>query len=190
MPLGILRSPLFRPLATVILVVILAVSVLLVKNNITAMFQQSQQESDRYTHSPGCMPNQDQSQVNPSLPPCREITVAVIAKPENTTVDHFRYHDYSETHRQLTLRDSTGRTETVGDINEDMWNSVRIGDNISAQIWQGKVVDVSADGYSDSIFDEKSENASMSRADVWGIAAIACITLLRLLWRDPVKSFL
>jgi hypothetical protein len=118
------QSPLLRAGITFVLAGLLITSIVCMKNIVTSTWQGQQREDALYNRSPNCGGTSDASNIDPSLPPCQKITASVISKPQYTTVDHRRYHDYVRAHRQLTLQFSNGRTQTVGDIYEDMWNSI------------------------------------------------------------------
>ena len=178
-----LRSPLVRVAVALALLGLLGVSVLLIKNIVTASWQGDQQEEALYKRSPGCFPRRDPSEVDVSLSPCLNVTQTVTAKPQNTVVDHFRGHDYPKTHRFLTLRDAGGQSQTVGDIYQDMWNSIRVGDQVSVTLWRGQVREVNANGYGSPIFDETEWNRTKTSLWPWVVVALLCSTLLSLLWR-------
>lgn len=179
----VLRSPLVRIAAGLVLLGLLGVSVLLIKNIVTAAWQGDRQEEALFLRSPGCFPRRDPSEVDASLPPCRNVTLTVIAKPQNTVMDHYRGRDYPKTHRFLTLRDAGGRSQTVGDIYEDMWNSIHVGDPVSVTLWRGQVRRVDANGSSSPIFDETKWNRAEARLWPWIVVGLLCSALLSLLWR-------
>ena len=178
-----LRSPLVRLAAALVLLGLLGVSVLVIKNIVTAAWEGDRQEEALFRRSPGCVPRRDTSEVDASLPPCLSVTQTVIAKPQNTTVDHYRGRDYPKTHRLLTLRDAEGRSQTVGDIYEDMWNSIHVGDPVSVTLWRGQVREVDANGYGTPIFDETKWRRAEASLWPWIVVGLLCSALLSLLWR-------
>ena len=181
--MAVLRAPLVRLAVALVLLGLLGVSVLRIKAIVTASWQDDRQEEALYQRSPGCIPRRDPSEVDASLPPCVNVTQTVIAKPQNTTVDHYRGRDYPKTHRRLTLRDAEGRTQTVGDIYEDMWNSIHVGDMVSVTLWRGQVREVDANGYGTPIFDETKWNRAEASLWPWIVVGLLCSALLSLLWR-------
>jgi len=75
-----LRSPLVRIGITLVLLGLLGVSVLLIKNIVTAAWQDDRQEEALYQRSPGCFPRRDPSEVNANLPsdgavPCGRLLI-------------------------------------------------------------------------------------------------------------------
>ena len=179
----ILRTPLVRIAITLVLLGLLSLSVVVVKNIITATWQSDRQEGALYKRSPNCFPHQDPSEVDASLPPCQNVMVTVIDKPQNTVVDHYRYHDYPKTHLLLTLQDTNGQTQTVGDIYKDMWNSIHIGDQVSVTLWRNQVREVDANGYSSPIFDPQKWNKAEANLWPWIVVALMCSFSISLLWR-------
>ena len=178
-----LRSPLFRIAGTLALLGLLGVSVLFIRNIVTAAWQGDRQEDALYKRSPGCFPRRDPSEVDPGLPPCLSVLETVTAKPQNTTVDHYRGQDYSKTHRLLTLRDAEGQSQTVGEIYEDMWNSIHVGDQVSVTLWRGQVREVEANGYGSPILDETKWNRAEAGLWPWVVVGLLCSASLSLMWR-------
>ena len=178
-----LRSPLVRVAVTLALLGLLGVSVLLIKNSVTASWQGDRQEGALYKRSPGCFPRRDPSEVDAALPPCQAVTRTVTAKPQNTVADYRGGRNYPTTHRFLTLRDAGGQSQTVGDIYEDMWNTIHVGDQVSVTLWRGQVREVNANGYGSPIFDETEWNRTKASLWPWIVVALLCSTLLSLLWR-------
>lgn len=178
-----LRSPLVRIAAPLVLLGLLGVSVLFIKNIVTAAWQGDRQEEALYKRSPGCFPHRDPSEVDAGLPPCLNVTQTVTAKPQNTVVDHYKGRDYPKTHRRLTLRDAAGQSQTVGDIYQDMWNSIHVGDQVSVTLWRGRVREVDANGYGSPIFDETKWNRMEASLWPWIAVGLLCSALLSLLWR-------
>ena len=178
-----MRSPLLRLPATLILLVLLGVSVFCIKNIIAKAWRKDRQEEARYLRAPNCFPMSDQSPVDASLPPCENVTWRVTAKPQNTTIDHYRFHDYPKTHCLLTLDDGRGETQTVGDIHQDMWGSIKIGDQVSVKLWQNRVREVTANGYSSTIFDDRDWHQASTALWPWVILGLVCSGCLSLLWR-------
>ncbi len=178
-----LRSPLVRLAATLILLGLLTLSILFIKNIVTATWQGDRQEEALYKKSPGCFPREDPTEVDQSLPPCQDVTATVIAKPQNTVVEHYRYRDYPKTHLLLTLQFANRQTQTVGDIYTDMWHSISIGDPVSVTLWRGQVQEVDAHGFSSPIFDEKKWNKAEAGLWPWIVTALLCSFFISLLWR-------
>ena len=119
----------------------------------------------------------------------------MIAKPQNTVIDHYRSRDYPKTHLLLTVRYANGQTQTLGDIYTDMWQSIRAGDPISVTIWRSQVKRVEANGYSSIIVDEKKWNKAETSLWPWAIVIVLCSFLITLLWkwgreRRELPSFL
>ena len=178
----IIRSTSIRLSLTVIFVALLIMSVLIMKKSIVTAWNHDQQKENAYLRAPNCFPRQDPSKVDNSLPPCVDVTLVVTAKPEHTTVDHMHYHDYPTTHRSLTLQGNDGQAQTVGDIYEDMWNSLKVGDPVSATLWQNKIQEVSANGYTTPIIDTSDWNHVRATVVPLGMLAIVCFVCLGILW--------
>jgi hypothetical protein len=176
-------SLILRIVITFALIFLLVTSIVSLKKIVTSTWQGQQRDDALYNKSPNCGGPSDSSNIDTSLPPCQNTTASVIAKPQYTTVDHRRYRDYVKAHRQLTLQFSNGRTQTVGDIYEDMWNSITLGEHISVVIWRGQVMAVNANGDSSPITDPKEWNGFEASLIRWGILAIVCVAGLSLLWR-------
>jgi hypothetical protein len=177
------RLRLFRIPVTLVLLGLLALSILCIKNIVTSAWQSDQHEEALYLKSPGCFPRKDASEVDQSLPPCRDIMATVTAKPQNTVVDHYHNHGHPKMQLFLTLQYSNGCTQTVGDIYSDMWNSIGIGSQVSVTLWNNQVKEVAANGYSQSIFDEKKWNHTGVSLAPWIVIGLLCSTCLSLLWR-------
>lgn len=177
-----LRSPLGRTVRAVCLLSLLGLSILVIKNGITAGWQDDRQEMALYQRSPGCSPHQDPVQVDPSLSPCWNGAMTVSAKSQNTIVNHRRSGDYPIVHRFFTLQSSAGQAQTVGSINEDFWNSVRVGDQVSVIQWRDKVREVRTNGYSESIIDMQNWNLLEARLLPWVCLGLLCSALLSLQW--------
>ena len=177
-----LRSPLVRIAVTLALLGLLGVSVLLITNIVTAAWQSERQEEALYKRSPGCFPRRDPSEVDAGLPPCLNVTQTVTAKPQNTVSDYRRGRDYPKTHLLLTLRDAEGRSQTVGDIYQDMWNSIRVGDQVSVTVWRGQVREINANGYNSPIFDAMKWKRAEASLWPWIIVGLLCSSLVISLW--------
>ena len=172
-------APLVRIPSTIVLFGLLVLSVVTIKNIVTTEFQGIAQEGNLYKRSPNCVPLQDSSVVDPSLSPCQNVMATVIAKPQNT-VTNFR--GYPTTHLLLTLQDINGQPQTVGDIQNDMWNSIHVGDQVTVEVWRGQIKSVSTNGYSSSIVDKQKANASVRRLWPWIVMALVSSSLLSILW--------
>lgn len=158
------------------------VSGLFIKNIVATTWQADKQEEALYHKSPNCFPQQDSSDVDQSLSPCQNVTARVVAKPQNTVVDHYRSRDYPTTHLRLTLQLPEGQTQTVGDIHSDMWQSIHIGDPVSVIVWRQEVRSIDANGYSVSVFDHTKLNQATASTWHWIIVALLCFFALSLLW--------
>ena len=185
-----LRSPLGRAARALCLLGLLGLSILFIKNIVTADWRNDQEEMAQYQRSPGCFPHQETTQVDPSLPPCRNEAMTVSAKSQNTTVDHRRSGDYTRVRRFFTLQSAAGPPQTVGDIYEDLWNSVRAGDQVSVTSWRDKVREVSANGYSESINDPQEWDRLSIRLLPWVCLGLLCSALLSLQWHLYRRSSL
>jgi hypothetical protein len=179
----VFRSPLVRIAATALLLGLIGFSGMSIKNIATVTWQSDQQEEALYKRSPNCFPHRDPSEVDQSLSPCQDVTATVIAKPQNTVINHYRSRDYPKTHLLLTLQYANGQTQTVGDIYTDMWQSLKIGDQVSVTVWRSQVRDVAANGYSSIIVDEKKWNRAFASLWPWGITIVLCSLLIGLLWK-------
>ena len=182
------RLRLFRIPVTLILLGLLALSILFIKNIVTSAWQSDQQEEAIYLKSPNCFTHKDPSEVDQSLPPCQNLMATVIAKPQNTVINHRRSGDYPRTHRFFTLQYTNGYTQTVGDITSDMWNSIGVGSQVSVTLWKNQVKEVDANGYSQSIFDERKWNRTASGLVAWIVLGLISSTSLSLLWKLPNSS--
>lgn len=181
-------APLVRIPVTLVLFGLLVLSVLAIKNIVTTAFRGVEQEGSLYRRSPNCGAHSDSSEVNPALSPCQNILATVIAKPQNTVP---RYRNDPRTHLLLTLQDVNGQSQTVGDIYQDMWNSVHIGDQVSVQIWRSKIQKVSVNGYSSPITDKQEENNFTGHVWPWIVTALISFSLIGILWRsDRSRTFL
>ena len=182
------RLRLFRIPATFVLIALIALSIMFIKNGITAAWQSDRQEEALYLKSPNCFTHQDASEVDQSLPPCQNLMATVVVKPQNTVVDHYHFHDYPKTPFLLTLQYTNGYTQTVGDITSDMWNSIPVGSQVSVTLWRNDVKEVAANGYRQSIFDDKKWNQATAGLTPWifiGLISFACLSLL---WKLPNSS--
>jgi len=175
-------APLVRIPSTIVLFGLLVLSVVTIKNIVTTEFQGIAQEGNLYKRSPNCVPLQDSSEVDPSLSPCQNVMATVIAKPQNTVSDFRGYRNYPKTHLLLTLQNVNGQSQTVGDIQNDMWNSIHVGDQVTVEVWRGQIKSVSTNGYSSSIIDKQKANASVRRLWPWIVMALVSSSLLSILW--------
>ena len=182
------RLRLFRIPISLVFLGLLALSIFFIKNNIDAAWQKDQQEEAVYLRSPNCFPHRDASEVDQSLPPCQNLVATITAKPQNTTIDHRRHGDYPRTHRFFTLQYTNGYTQTVGDIGSDMWNSTPTGSQASVILWRSEVKEVDANGYHQSIFDEKKWNQTAAGLVPWIVLGLISSACLSLLWKLPDGS--
>jgi hypothetical protein len=182
------RLRLFRIPITLALLCLLGLSILFIKNSLESAWQSDRQEEALYLKSPNCFTHRDNSEVDASLPPCQNLTATVIAKPQNTVIDHRRYSNYPRTHRFFTVQYTNGYTQTVGDIDSDMWDSAQIGSQVAVVLWRGQVKEVDANGYHQSIFDEKKWNRTAAGLVPWVVIALVSSACLRLLWKLPNES--
>lgn len=167
---------------------LLVLSIIFIKNEITSAWQSDQQEEAIYLKSPNCFTHKDASEVDPNLPPCQNFMATVIAKPQNTVIKHRRACDYPRTHLLLTLQYANGDTQTVGDITADMWNSISVGSQVSIVLWRNEVKEVDANGYHQSLFDEKKWNRTTAGLVPWIIIGLISSACLSLLWKLPSGS--
>jgi len=181
--MSFLRIPLIRGVVTVALIGLFCLSVLRIKNIVTATWQKEDREEALYLKSSHCFPNEDPTLVDQSLPPCENFAAAVAAKPQEMVVYHYRSGDHVETHRHLTLHFDNGQVRTVGDIYEDMWNSIHIGDHVAATFWRGKIREVSANGYRSSVTQPGKYDKSTTSLAVWMTVGFVCSFCLNLMWR-------
>lgn len=181
-PLSPARRPLVRLALTPVLLGLLAVSVLGISSTVTANWQAGLQEATLFTRSPGCVPPRDPAQIDPSLPPCRDETRTVTAKSQSGVMARGQAHDYARAHRFLTLRDAGGGSQTAGDIYEDMWNSVRVGDSVSVTLWRGKAQRVSANSYSSPISDPAQFGRLEAGLWPWAVTGLLGSSGLFYLW--------
>ena len=173
----------FRIPISLALIALIALSILFLKNGITSAWQSDQQEEAIYLKSPNCFTHKDASEVDQSLPPCQNLGATIIAKPQNTVVDHRRSGDYPRTHQFFTLQYTNGYTQTVGDIYSDMWNSTPIGSQVAVVLWRGQVKDVDANGYHQSVYDGKNLTRAAAGLTPWIVIGLVSSACLSLLWK-------
>ena len=177
-------APLVRIPITLVLFGLLVLSIVSIKNIVTTTFRGIHVEGDLYRHSPNCGAHSDSSEIDPALSPCQNVMATVIAKPQNTTSHFGRYRNYPTTHLLLTLQDVNGQSQTVGNIYQDMWNSIHIGDQVSVQIWRSQIHEVSVNGYSSPIVDKQEENNFTGHLWPWIVTALFSFSLIGILWRS------
>lgn len=183
--MSFLRMPFVRTGVTVALIGLFCLSVLIIKNIVTAGWQTLQREDALYAKSPNCSSRTDPTLVDKTLPPCEDFTAAVIAKLETAKIDSTSDQDYYRKHHQLILRFDNGQVRTVGDIYQDMWYSIHVGDSISVKFWRREVQTVSANGYTSGIFNAKKWDKDKRFLFVWAMVGGVCLCCLDVLWRKP-----
>ena len=109
-------------------------------------FRHSGQPEAEYDRSPNCAPD---SPTASTLPPCQDETMMVVAKSQYASYRHTFWgqsngarHYYS-----LTLRRPGGSTASVGNMEEDLWQSLAVGDLATAQVWHSQITLVRANGH-------------------------------------------
>lgn len=174
--------------ATLLLLGLLAVSILCLKNIVTAAWSNDQQEEARYLRAPNCFPTREASEVDNTLPACQFSSETVVAKLQTTTIHHRRSGDYPSTDRRLALRDGNGNTQTVGDIYVDLWNSVQVGDPVSVTLWKNQIRAVAANGHNESILDGRPLKRAEAALWPWIITVGTYALFLGILW-NPRRSW-
>lgn len=183
--MSFLRMPFVRIGVTVALIGLLCLSVLMIKNVVTVGWQNLQREDALYRKSPNCMATTDPVLVDHNLPPCQDFNAAIVAKPQETVVYHGRISNHVVTHRRLTLRFDNGQMRTVGNIYEDMWNSIAIGNQVSVKYWHGQVREVNANGYHCSVDQPVKYGKSATALAVWMVIGFVYSFCLSFMWRKP-----
>ena len=175
----------FRILISLALITLIALSILFLKNGITSAWQSDQQEEAIYLKSPNCFTHRDGSEVDQSLPPCQNLTATVIAKPHKTLMEYSRSKGGSQltTHGSFTLQYTNGYTQTIGEIDSDMWNSAPIGSQVAVTLWRGEVKKVEASGYHQSIYDGKNLTRAAAGLTPWIVIGLVSSACLSLLWK-------
>ena len=106
----------------------------------------SGQPEAEYDHSPNCTSD---SLASGTLPPCQDETMTVVAKSQDTSYRHsfWGQADGARHYYSLSLRSPDGATEDVGNMGESLWQSVAVGDPVSAQVWHHQITRVRANGH-------------------------------------------
>lgn len=180
-----LRAPLIRTVMILSFAGLIAFSILRVKNIETTSAQASQENMRKQAFSekaPNCLPHRDASQVDQSLPPCQSVTAIVVAKPQKPDGDPLRSYAHPRVKLLLTLRFSDGSFQTVGSIYKDMWNTLRVGDQVSVTVWGTQVEDVKANGYSCPIIYMTGWDGGIIRLLPWLALVLLCSYCISRLW--------
>jgi hypothetical protein len=107
---------------------------------------------NEFQRSPGCVPGHS---VSASLAPCVDVPV---------TVTGYRYvhHRRSNSEYYLTLAESGGRTSTVQILSDGLYADVDRGTTLTAQVWRGKIVELSVGTVSSDTTDRPGSGISSS----------------------------
>lgn len=167
----VLRAPIFRFLATIMLTALLVASARSAYSIASAAVRQDNKDAERYAGAPNCFPDNKSIRTGSRLPPCQDSVDTIVAKSPK------------ESEGLLTLRDDDGKTEIVGPISSDVWRTIHAGDRISVQRWQGKVRKVTARGASDWIVNDRNLNTGSGSVAGWIAIAFVCVGIIAFAWR-------
>lgn len=111
----------------------------------------------QYQTSPNCVSG---SPILSTLSPCIRTPMQITDKQfrPNVKVSHNGYG--------FTLRTAGGKTEEVSLHGHTLWDQVRVGDTITAKSWRGKIVTVTAYGYSTMTYSYPTVDIFIYRAGV------------------------
>ena len=111
-----------------------------------ADFRHSGQPEADYDRSPNCTPN---SPASSTMPPCQDETMTVASKSQYTSYRHTSWGQAygARPYYSLSLRAPDGSVQNVGNIGESLWQSVAVGDPVSARVWRQQVTRVRANGH-------------------------------------------
>ena len=179
----------FSWLLPALLVCLLLVGGLKLKQNFTDTLGRIRVDGREYRQSPGCIPNAPD--VNPSLPPCRDLPVTVTHK-ERTSWHSNRLGRECNTN-SLEVRDGAGQLHHLTSVMDDLWDSVKLGDQISATTRSDHINHLAYNGSSSSVFDAADHSLSLMEGGTrtWlfvfiaGFCGLALWNILRRLRTPP-----
>ena len=119
-------------------------------------------EGAEYRHSPGCFPHTED--VNPSLPPCQDLPTTVSSKArQHQSGGKYQYAEWYE--NSLDVRDGSGRSHHLINVSDELWASVKVGDQITAKFWRGRITSLVSGGSHSSTLDITAHPAPLTD---WG----------------------
>ena len=159
---------------------LLLVSGLKLAHNVTGTFSRIKADGQEFRQSPGCLGSV--TYVNPSLPPCQAVPVTVTGKERQTEHSNSMGRDYNT--NSLDVQDGTGQRRHLTWVGDDLWNSVKVGDQITATVWKGRVLDLVVNGSSRSVSDAADPTTSLASGGgrVWMVVFVVAFSALGV-WR-------
>lgn len=129
------------------------------KQNFTDSLNTIRVEGNEYRHSPGCMPHV--ADVNPALPPCQDLSVTLLSKTrQHQSGGKYQYAEWYENF--LDVRDGSGRSHHLTDVHDELWGSVKVGDQITAKFWRGRIIDLTFNGSDSTVMDVTEHPAPLT----------------------------
>lgn len=183
--MSFLRMPFVRVGLTVVFIGLFCLSVLMIKTIVTRTWQGEQREEALYLKSPNCFSHNDPTEVDNRLPPCQDFTAIVVAKPHGAVAHNNGTNSSYMKHLQLTLKFPNGTTLTVGDIYQDKWDAIHIGDTAAIKYWHGHVREVNVNGEVSSILDMSRLSKPGPALLSWMVIGFVCSFCLSFMWRKP-----
>lgn len=106
------------------------------KQNFTDSLNKIRVEGDEYRRSPGCFPHVED--VNPALPPCQDLPVTLLSKTrQHQSGGKYQYAEWNE--NSVDVRDSGGRSHHLTGVQDEIWDGVKVEDQITAKFWRGRI---------------------------------------------------
>ena len=128
-----------RTFLWIILILLIGLAVaggLKLKQNFTDSLNTIRVEGAEYRHSPGCFPHTED--VILSLPPCQVLPAIVSSKArQHQSGGKYQYAEWYK--NSLVARDGSGRSHHLINVDDELWASVKVGDQITAKFWRGRI---------------------------------------------------
>ena len=179
----------FSWLLPILAVCLLFVGGLKLKQNFTDTLGRIKVDGREYRQSPGCIPNA--SDVNPSLPPCQDLPVILTHKERTTSYSNKMGREYNT--NSLEVQDGAGHSHHLTWVGDDLWESVKVGDQITATTRMGHIGHLVYNGSSSTVFDTADHSLPLMEGGTrtWlfvfiaGFCGLALWNILRRLRTPP-----